>query len=225
MGRFLIVGLFVSPVLAAAPVPRDEAGRIVRVYGSALDPDKGAEFRTTGAALHISVPLEPRLLAPGKLVNAPRVWREVRGNFTVSVRVSFPVRPKVPVQHPDADAARAGGGLVVWLDDEHFLTLTRDERADDGKPGERYRSEWYQEGSVRGSADYGAPRRSVYLRVMRWEKGLSCSYSPDAKKWQPIGRYAIEWGDVLKVGVVAENGFKAPFEVAFDEYALAQTNQ
>jgi regulation of enolase protein 1 (concanavalin A-like superfamily) len=224
MGRFLIVGLFLSPVLVAAPVPRDEAGRIPRIYGATHDPDKGAEFRNTGDALHLRVPPEPRLLAAGKFVNAPRVWREVRGNFTVSVRVSFPIRPTVPDQHPDAHAARAGGGLVVWLDDHHFLTLTRDELADDGKPGERYRSERYREGSVQGSADYGAIRQSVYLRIVRWEQKLSCSYSSNGKKWQPIGWYPIEWGDLLQVGVVAENGFKAPFEVTFDEYSLVRTN-
>jgi hypothetical protein len=29
----------------------------------------------------------------------------------------------------------------------------------------------------------------------------------------------------VKVGVVAENGFKAPFEVAFDEYTLTLTKE
>jgi regulation of enolase protein 1 (concanavalin A-like superfamily) len=223
MGRFLIVGLFLSPVLAA-PVPHDEAGRILRVYGTARDPDRGAEFRNTGDALHLSVPPEPRLLAPKKLWNAPRVWRAVRGNFTVRVRVSFHVRATVPPQHPDASYARAGGGLVVWFDDEHFLTLTRDERADDGKPAETVRADWCRKGSTQGSADYCALQRSAYLRIVRWGEKLSCSYSPDGKNWNSLGWYAVE-GDLLQVGVVAENGFKAPFEATFDEYELVQTKE
>ncbi len=226
MSRFLILGLLMTPVLAAAPIPKDEAGRITRVYGTVHDPDRGAEFRNAGDTLHVSVPLGPRLFVPFKGIhNAPRVWREVRGNFTVSVKVSFPIRPATPARHTDAAAARAGSGLIVWLDHESYLTLTRDERESDGKPGEYFRSEWCQKDSCRGSADYCAPGRSGYLRVERWEKGLNCSYSLDGKKWTALGSYGIEWGEVLKVGVIAENGYKAPFEAAFDEYTLTLTKE
>ena len=184
MSRFLLLGFLTTSVLAAAPVPKDEAGRITRVYGTVHDPDKGAELRTAGDTLHFSVPLGPRLFVPFKGVhNAPRVWREVRGNFVVSVKVSFPIRTAIPPRHKDAAAARAGAGLVVWLDEESYLTLTRDERESDGKPGEYFRSEWCQKISNRSSADFAAPGRSGYLRVERWEKGLNCSHSLDGKKW------------------------------------------
>lgn len=226
MGRLLIAGLLTTSVLAAAPVPKDETGRIARVYGAVHDPDKGAEFRNAGDTLHVSVPVGPRLLVPAhQVLNAPRVWREVKGNFTVTVKVSFHVRSKVPAVHEDAFASRAGGGLVVWRDDAHALTLTREERASDGTPDEYFRSECHTKGSVSGSADATAPGKSGYLRVLRWEKGLVCSYSLDGKKWKPLGSYVAEWGETLKVGVVAENGFKGPFEVAFDEYTLTPTKE
>ena len=225
MGRLLIAGLLATSVLAA-PIPKDETGRIARVYGVAHDPDKGAEFRNVGDTLHVSLPLRPRLLAPFRgALNAPRVWREVRGNFTATVKVSFPVRAKVPPRHEDVPEARAGGGLVVWLDATNLLTLTRDERECDGTPGEYLRAECCAKGFTRGAADYRAPQKAGYLRVTRWDKGLSCSYSRDGKKWTPLGSYAAEWGDTLKVGVVAENSFKAPFEVAFDEYTLIPTKE
>jgi regulation of enolase protein 1 (concanavalin A-like superfamily) len=226
MGRFLILRFLLTPALVAAPVPKDESGRIARVYGTTHDPDKGAEFRNIGDTLIISAPLAPRLFAPfGKIANAPRVWREVQGNFTVTVKVSFLIRPAVPAKHKDAFEARAGGGLVVWLDDESYLTLTREERENDGAPGEYIRSEWCHKGSIRGTSDYSAPQRSGYLRVERWEKGLTCRHSRDGKKWAPLGSYAMEWGAALKVGVLAENGFKEPFEVAFDEYTLTLTKE
>ncbi len=221
MNRFLIAGFLITPVLVAAPVPKDEAGRITRLYGTIHDPGKGAEFRNTGDTLRVSVPLGPHLLAHAKgVVNAPRVWREIRGNFTVTVKVLFPIRSPTPVKHTDAIESRAGGGLVVWLDDKNFLTLTRDERESDGAPGEYFRSECCNKGSIRGSADYSAPQQSGFVRVERWEKGLICSYSLDGKKWKPLGSYSAEWGETLKVGVVAENGFKAPFDIAFDEYKV-----
>jgi regulation of enolase protein 1 (concanavalin A-like superfamily) len=217
----LPVTFLVAGAAIAAPVPKDESGRIQRVYGSTHDTDKGAEFRNVGDVLHISLLSEPRLLAPfRRIANAPRVWREVRGNFTATVRVSFPIRPTLPPTHKDAAESRAGGGLVVWLGDENFLTVTRDERACDGEPGEYFRSEFCRKGITAGSADYAAPAAAGYVRVYRWAKGLECSYSRDAKKWTPVGSYAIAWDEDLKVGVVAENGFRAPFDVAFDEYKL-----
>jgi regulation of enolase protein 1 (concanavalin A-like superfamily) len=227
MGRFLIAGLLAVPVLAAAPVPKDtDAGRMARTYGATHDPDKGADFRPTGDTLRISVPLEQRLLAPyWKIANAPRVWREVRGTFVVTVKVSFPVRPTVPAKHEHPTESRAGGGLVLWLDDASYLTVTRDERESDGAPGEYCRSEWCHKGTVQCRADYAEPQKSGYLRVERWAKGFHCRYSRDGKKWTPLGSYSCEWGDTLRVGVVAENGFKAPFEVAFDEYTLTSTKE
>jgi hypothetical protein len=196
MGRLLIAGLLTTSVLAAAPVPRDEAGRIARLYGTTHDPDKGAEFRCAGNTLIVTTPLEPRLLAPAKgVLNAPRVWREVRGAFTATVRVSFPIRSAVPARHEDAVASRAGGGLVVWFDDANFLTLTREERESDGRPGEYFRSECSHNGSRGGYADFAKPQRSGYLRVLRWEKGLKCSYGPDGKTWTALGSYPCEWGE------------------------------
>lgn len=210
----------------AAPVPKDETGRIARVYGAVHDPDKGTEFRNVGDTLHVSVPIGPRLLVPfHHKLNAPRVWREVTGNFTVTVKVSFPIRSKVPAKDEAAFASRASGGLVVWRDDEHALTLTREESAGERTVDEYFRSECHNNGSVSGSADAVAPGKSGYLRVTRWEKGFVCSYSLDGKKWKPLGSYVAKWDETLKVGVFAENGFKAPFEVAFDEYTLTPTKE
>jgi regulation of enolase protein 1 (concanavalin A-like superfamily) len=222
MGRFLAAWLLMPAALVtAAPVPKDDAGHVRRVYGVTHDPDKGAEFRNSGGALIIGVPPGPRLLASsGTHLNAPRVWREVRGNFAVSVRVSFVVRPAVPPKFADLYESRAGGGLVLWRDADNFLTLTRDERESEGKPGEYFRSQWAHGPSGASLADYRAPGRSGHLRAERRGKTVECSYSTDGKKWTPLGSYTTEWPDAIKVGVVAENGFKAPFEVAFDQYTL-----
>ena len=121
MSRSLVAGFFLTSVLAAAPVPKeDDAARMRRIYGSAHDPDQGAAFKPSGDTLRITLPQERRLLdAWNKIANAPRVWRDVRGDFTVSARVSFPVREKVPPRHIQGEDACAGGGLVVWAEPSH----------------------------------------------------------------------------------------------------------
>jgi regulation of enolase protein 1 (concanavalin A-like superfamily) len=227
MSRALVAGLLLTPVLVAAPVPKDEAGRITRLYGTVHDPDRGTEFRNVGNTLRVSVPPEPRLLGPWcKVVSAPRVWREVRGDFTVTVRVTFPIRSPVPPKHEDVPESRASGGVVVWTDAENFMTVTRDERAtSDEEPGEFFRAEMSNGGVAGGFAAYSATKGSGYLRVQRKDKNLESSFSTDGKKWRPLCLYGVEWGDRVKVGVVAENSFKAPFDVAFDEYAITFANE
>jgi regulation of enolase protein 1 (concanavalin A-like superfamily) len=222
MSRSLVVGLLLTPVLVAAPVPRDEAGRISRLYGTVHDPDKGTEFRSAGDTLRVSVPPEPRLLGPWcKVVSAPRVWREVGGDFTVTVRVTFPIRSPVPAKHEEVPESRAGGGIVIWTDAENFMTVTRDERATSGEePGEFFRAEVCNEGTAGGYAEYSAPKGFGYLRAQRTGKKFQSSFSTDAKKWKPLCLHELAWGDRVKVGVVAENSFKAPFDVAFDGYAI-----
>jgi regulation of enolase protein 1 (concanavalin A-like superfamily) len=225
MSRCLIVGLLLTPVLMAAPVPReDDVGRMHRIYGTTHDPDDGAEFRPSGNTLRIVVPHEPRLLSPwSKMFNAPRVWREVRGDFTATVRVSFPIRSAIPRKHEEVSESRSGGGLVVWLDEQNLLTVTRDEHEFEGEPGEFFRSELRNEGSATGYSKYSAPTQSGYVRAERTEKQFVGSYSTDGKTWKRLDSYELEWGESTRVGVVAENSYKAPFEIVFDEYVLTRT--
>jgi hypothetical protein len=64
MSRSLVVvGLLLTPVLVAAPVPKDDdVGRMRRLYGSAYDPHEGTEFKPSGATLQLSVPQKRRLM-------------------------------------------------------------------------------------------------------------------------------------------------------------------
>src|SRR4051812_14203958 len=99
----LPVVFLVAGAALAAPVPKeDDAARMVRVYGIAEDPDKDTGFKPSGDTLHLILPQEKRLLG-WRTANAPRVWREVRGDFTVAVRVSFPIRAEIPPKHDEKD--------------------------------------------------------------------------------------------------------------------------
>jgi regulation of enolase protein 1 (concanavalin A-like superfamily) len=210
----------------AAPVPKDNEGRIMRLYGAPHDPDKGAEFRPSGDTLRIIVPDEPRLLSAWTHArNAPCVWRDVAGDFTVSVRVSFPIRSEVPRGHTDRGKPHAGGGLVVWTDAQHFLTATRNEQPFGAKPTEHFRCEVCLPERSRSAQDYSALNRSGFLRVQRTGNELEASYSTDGKKWTSLGSHEAAWGDTVKVGVIAENTLRGPFEAVFDEYVLTRTKQ
>jgi hypothetical protein len=134
--------------------------------------------------------------------------------------VSFPIRSAVPDGLAGEYERHAGGGLVVWNSDENFLTVTRDEWPHDNKPAVQFRGEARTAGRARSDTESSALDRSGYLRVQRKGTELEGSYSTDGTKWTLLHSYAGDWRDTLKVGVVAENSFKAPFEIVFDEYAI-----
>jgi regulation of enolase protein 1 (concanavalin A-like superfamily) len=214
-------------VIVAAPIPKDDsdAGRMQRIYGSVFDPKEGVEFRPSGGSLHIKLPRGKKfLLAPQhEFFNAPRVLRDVKGDFTATVRVSFPIRSEVPAKFSNIREGWAGGGLVVWLDNANFLTVTRDEKPFGKTPGEYFRSEARSKLSVRGESEAAETGTAGYVRVSRLGNRFVGSYSTDGKKWKHFGKHDFSWeaDTVVKVGVIAENGLDAPFELIFDEYVLA----
>ena len=61
---------------------------------------------------------------------------------------------------------------------------------------------------------------SAYLRVERRGDKVTTAYSYDKGDWHSLGTVTVGWGAKVKVGVVAENNFNAPFEATFDEYRL-----
>jgi regulation of enolase protein 1 (concanavalin A-like superfamily) len=109
---------------------------------------------------------------------------------------------------------------VVWVDHHNFLTVTRDEWVFDKKMRERFRGESCVTGRGRSDAEHVAAAPSGYVRVQRTGKRFEASHSTDGKTWKELNAYEAEWADAPKVGVVAENSFKAPFEVVFSEYTL-----
>ena len=109
MGRVTIllgvvaVGLVATLTTAVAtPVPRrppeDDAARLRRLYGTPADPDEDCTIELLkGDALRLAMPASRHTVeaAPGRM-NAPHTWAEVKGDFTATVRVGFPIRPDPP---------------------------------------------------------------------------------------------------------------------------------
>src|SRR5262245_23570907 len=101
-----ILVLACVPIMAiAAPIPKeDDAVRIRRVYGETIDPDRDCKFEMTGEKLRLTIPGKQHFVER-KLYNAPRVAREIEGDFTLTVRVTFPIRPAKGLEAHQADNA------------------------------------------------------------------------------------------------------------------------
>src|SRR5688572_5897260 len=119
LGRFaLLLSLLVTvtaTAFAVAEAPSKKSGG----WGEWIDPDGDCDVKAEGAALLITVPGKPHDLWPENpkpevRTNAPRVLRNVEGDFTVQVKAVDSVKA--------AKGFRAAT-LLIWQDDKNFVRL------------------------------------------------------------------------------------------------------
>src|SRR5262249_28657488 len=120
--------------------PKDDAASIVRqIYGESFDPNKDAKFEPGRGWVKITIPARELPAFPGRInvnpalqeawntaarwqptpANGPRVWKDVTGDFTAVVRVSFPIRPLERNKLFQPSVA----GLVAWAGDAHHAGM------------------------------------------------------------------------------------------------------
>jgi regulation of enolase protein 1 (concanavalin A-like superfamily) len=221
-GRSLLLLAIAPLVLSAAPVPkRNDAARLKEIYGTWDDPDKDCAFAFKGDKLGISLPAAWHVLWPslrGSTNNAPRVLREVEGDFTAVVRVTFPV----PKQVPQEFWPFCSGGLVAWESDKRFMILRRSGGDVNGESEAIFLHHNTNDRVGMTVAPVGERGESAYLRLKREGKKIVPSWTRDGKSWKRVSAYDCVWADKIKVGIIAENTLGTPVEITFDQYSLTQ---
>jgi regulation of enolase protein 1 (concanavalin A-like superfamily) len=199
----------------------DKKPQTIKGWGTAVDPDGDCKFEEKEGTVTIRVPGTNHDLtyqdAAGKL-NAPRLLREVEGDFTIQVKVlKFPMR--------DADAKMTGmfpftsAGLLIWKDDKNFFRI---ERAAVGSPPFAYlggiidgKNTVHQGGEISDT--------DTVLRAER--KGNKLTFSArdaDATNWSDLHTETIELPAKLMVGVESVNTVDKEFPAKFQELELKQ---
>lgn len=220
--RYWILLVCFPFAVSAAPVPPDDdVAKLARAYGAWTDPDKDCKYALKEGELRISLPKAWHLLWPsreGSTNNAPRVLREVEGDFTAVVRVAFPL----PKQIPKDFWPYCAGGLIAWESDKAHLIVRRS-----GGEVNRCAEAIF---STHNTANICSmtiqsldkQSESVYLRLKREGNQATTAWSRDGKKWKESDPVDVAWGAKMKVGVVAENCLNDPVEIVFDQYSLTQ---
>jgi regulation of enolase protein 1 (concanavalin A-like superfamily) len=230
MTRVAIALAFVAvPWLAvAAPVPKDDdAARLARIYGTKSDPDKDSTFDLSKDVLRIATPRRkpaPFVGVPRgpefpdlALGTAARVWRDVEGDFTVTVRVAF----ALTFAKTKAESGLRVAGLVIWSADTDYITAARTEWVN-GTAREMFcLFHRIGEGDTAESDNQDPVANSGFLRLERRGERITGSYSRDGKDWTAfLQKRKFNATGPLKVGVFAKHATEAPFEATFDQYTL-----
>jgi regulation of enolase protein 1 (concanavalin A-like superfamily) len=219
-GRFF--GSFaIGTTRAKKTGPKAEvAGKDIPGWGEAIDPDGDCQIHAEGKTLIVEVPGTLHdLNADIDKYNAPRILREVEGDFEVQVKVVGDFKPGAKSLNPKSLPFN-GGGIFVWRDSDNYIRLERAAILRNGKLGTFAIFE-EREGGSRGAQHNGnVTPGTAYLKLARRGGRIFGLTSKDGKHWTQLKPIDTVWHGELKVGLNAINSSNAPFNVRFEEFSL-----
>jgi hypothetical protein len=216
---------FLFLALLALPASRgdDKKPQEIRGWGTVVDPAGDCKVVEKDGKVTITVPGSPHNLNPTPRYNnvlAPRVLRDVDGDFSVQVKVNAFSRPQAGTSSTKVGNSFVAAGLLVWQDDKNFVRFFRSANGEgDNLFGhlEVYRGGKFV-GDGFGNMDED---KATYLKVTRKGNKFSFALSEDGKGWTTIQGRNADLGEIdlpkkLKAGVAATNSTKKEFTPVFE---------
>jgi hypothetical protein len=218
LSLLLICCAAASLVAAPAPLPRRgrETGPWVAGWDRPIDPQGGCRFVRAGGRLTVTVPgpgLRFRLEEDGP--KAPRLTRDVEGDFVLTVRVSGELVPAGQGRRTAGLFLRSGecGALIRLLGRRQGQATSLDWRAQSWSPRQRT-----------GFLDDEPLSGPQWLRLSRKGPTLRLWHSDDGERWTPDDLPTDQLGLArrVKVGVFVHAEAEGAFGVTFDRLEFTQ---
>jgi regulation of enolase protein 1 (concanavalin A-like superfamily) len=216
---------------APAPIKRDQP-LLGTSWRDKIDPDRDCRFKKDGDALVIEIPGKDHDLWPkDKKLNAPRLLKDIEGDFDVQVRVR--IEGKVSEKSTAAKRASAiGAGVLITANDGSIVRIEYGHGRNklwSGSilyTGQHVLSERHSGGGLMYNCGDGRSRplpknlTTVWIRVERRGREIRSSYSGDKKTWTGCPPHGLPLPDKVKVGVFAFSTSTEPFKPRFDDWKL-----
>jgi serine/threonine protein kinase len=176
-------------------------------WGDVVDPLGDCRFVEDGRRLTIEVPGGPKQHdfnpQPGRNDrNAPRVLREVEGDFEAHVTVSDPVVGGPMISRSGRPYVAAG--LLLWQDENHFLRICRSRT--DVPPDPTYTDvEWLWGAGEVQHLTWSSDSELKHLRLRRLNDVLFVAVSKNGQDWTDVASKSTGFTCTgpVRVGVVA----------------------
>jgi len=148
-------------------------------------------------------------LQPKANLNAPRLIRQVSGDFAIETKIS-----------KSQDGSFLSGGLLIWKDEENFI------RFDRGTWGlDTIFLQKREGGLFQHVGDWFFRDNPIHLRIERIGSHFNALFSSDGKKWDEAAKFKFDQSDPLYVGLHAicfEADFP-PTATEFDYFKVLST--
>lgn len=218
--RTAILALIIAILCTTA---RGEGDRQIPGWGRSVDLDGTCEFLLEDGTLTITAPGPVNdLSAELHVMNAPRVVRDVDGDFITEVKVSGTFEPGeagLLVRTP-----YNGAGLLLMADHQNYLRLERATLVSRGQRRPYTNFELRVGGRVQRFGrvdDYPLDEASpTWLRLERRGNTIYAAVSHEEGTWHYIGSKTAELPDRVLIGVATVNASTHPFSPQFEGFAV-----
>jgi regulation of enolase protein 1 (concanavalin A-like superfamily) len=222
--RYTFVLALIPLVAFAAPVPKTTEHPL-RGWGEAVDPLKDCTFDVDkDGKLTFTVPGKGRDLAAHRdEMNAPRVLREIEGDFKIEVSVEgeWPLGATSTLKDRPPFF---GAGIFLAEDDKNYIRLEKAQYESGAQKPCYIGFEHWQNGEwlKYGTPDDGELDRTkiAHLRLTRKGGSLTAAVSQDGTKWNELKVLETKFGAKLKVGVVAVHTTDTQFKPVFSDLKI-----
>jgi regulation of enolase protein 1 (concanavalin A-like superfamily) len=213
--------LAIAVLLSSPGYSQDRPTRTLKGWGQVVDPAKDCQFNTDGDRLTIDIPATKHdLSAEVGDITAPRVLREVEGDFIVQVKVSGNVR-HFGDRTSDEFRAYHGAGLLLWQDERNYIRLERAAISREEGGSLHYGNFELRKDLRRASSNASEiPDQDTYLRLERRGGRVFGATSQDGIHWLNFDSIPVELPRRIKLGVVAINTSTERFKAAFSELEI-----
>ncbi len=220
-GRFLgSLALGTAQTRATGSPEPEQKGTEIEGWGLSIDPDKDCKITPSDKALTFQIPGKLHdLFFDGGPTNAPRVMREVEGDFVVKVKVVGDFKPGPRSTNPKSVPFH-GAGILLWSDSDNNIRFERFSwlRGNQFTTGALFEE---REGGYAGANHTELFKVSdCYLRIERKGSQIVGAVSNDDVKWKELKPIDTVWPAKLKVGVTAITTSSEPFTVKFEQFEL-----
>ena len=218
--RISLAALLLFLIFATSLTADDNnAGNPLIGWDQILDPDEDCEIKSI---ITIKVPKSYKDLNSsrrGRGINAPRLLKQVSGDFTAQVKITHDFDPTV------GNGAFIAAGLVIWEDETHFLRLERSAFMRNGElhceypPVEHWRSKshiGFPPRYVPAAEIYSGP--STWLKIQRKDEKLTAWISNDGKEWKVAKEKKDLFPDDVSVGLHVVNASGSELTFQFEEF-------
>jgi regulation of enolase protein 1 (concanavalin A-like superfamily) len=228
LSRRILPALLSACVLAAGLAAQEKKTRTIEGWGTVSDPADDCTLKHTKQKLTVTVPGGTHDLnqAIGGM-KAPRVLREVDGDFTAQVKVTGEF---MPGEKAGAENTRPfnSGGLLLWQDSKNYIRLERNTWwvNEVGKHAcfppliEHYKDGDYQNTNPEGTLDEFFKGKSTWLRLERKGDKVTASYSHDGKEWTEAKVMTADLPKKLQIGVAVVNTSAKDCTVEFEDLRI-----
>lgn len=213
------VGLFLCGVLVSLTRAQEIPG-----WGDLVDPVGNCPVDPTKSGITLEIPAGIHDMNPYlRQTNAPRLWREITGDFLFEAKIlDFP-RPQ-PKTGVNGHQSYLASGILIWQDEENLLRWSR---SASGEANQIYLScEQYENRVLVGRGNFPLEDKPVLLRVERRGDRLMLWATYDSTGWKKLLERKCNYRKTLKVGVFGLNVTQKDVEFGFEgPYLLAQKTE